>query len=99
MAAAQDTRRRRAKKNRHGTDARARPSRKTLAAALYKVVHNLALVYSTCVTVQHALKAQNADQDTEIGECLQTHVTAALFRQVTDLRELAQALHRSEEGL
>lgn len=97
MAVKQKSRRRRNKKNSRGTGADSRPSHKTLAAALRESAHNLALIYSTCVTVQHALQAQKAEEDTEIEECLRHHVTASLYRELQDLRELAQALHPAEE--
>lgn len=97
MAGEQMSRRRLDKKNNRGTGASSRPSHKTLAAALRESAHRLALVYSTCVTVQRALQAQKADEDTEIEECLRGHVTAAIYRELQDLRDLAQALHPTDE--
>ena len=93
MAAQQEHRRRRAKNNSYGTDGNARPSRKTLAAMIRSIANDLSLTYSTCVTVQRALQSQNSDEDTEIGDCLRSHVVAPLTRHVEHLRELADSLY------
>lgn len=89
--AAQQKRRRRPAKN------RSRPSRKTLAVILRGIANGLSLSYSTCVTVQRALQSQNADEDTEIGDCLRHCVAAPLTRYVEDLRDLAESLHPMAE--
>jgi hypothetical protein len=57
-----------------------------LSAALADVARRLEVLYSTCVTVQLALKAQNAEQDADISRCLMQQVTEPLCVQ-------AQALH------
>lgn len=85
--AAQHERRGRLAKN------RSRQSRKALAAMLRRIANGLSLTYSTCVTVQRALQSQNADEDTEIGECLRHCVAAPLTRYAEDLRDLAESLH------
>jgi hypothetical protein len=93
MAAQQQSRKRRAKKNSHGTDSDTRPSRKTLAVLLRGIADDLSLSYSTCVTVQRALQSQNSDEDAEIADCLRHHVAAALTRHIEDLRDLAETLN------
>lgn len=97
MAARQERRRRLAKNPTHGSQAKSRPSRKTLAAMLRGIANGLSLTYSTCVTVQRALQSQNADEDTEIGDCLRHCVAGPLARSVEDLRHLAQSLHPTKE--
>lgn len=92
MAAQQVRRRRRAQNN------DARPSRKTLAVMLRGIANGLSHTYSTCVTVQRALQSQNADEDTEIGDCLRYCVAAQLTRYVEELRGLAQSLRPGEEA-
>lgn len=95
--AAQQERRRRAKNDKRGCDGNSRPSRKALAATLRGIANRLSLTYSTCVTVQRALQSQNADEDTEIGDCLRHHVAAPLTRYAEDLRNLAESLHPMAE--
>jgi hypothetical protein len=52
----------------------------------------LTVVYAVCVTVQTALRCQDADEDRELELCLRTHVADAISRHVDNLREFAQRL-------
>jgi hypothetical protein len=52
----------------------------------------LTVAYSVCVTVQTALRCQDADEDRELELCLRTHVADAISRHVDNLRMFAQQL-------
>ncbi|HEV2271382.1 MAG TPA: hypothetical protein VGR92_18165 [Steroidobacteraceae bacterium] len=52
----------------------------------------LTIVYAVCVTVQGALRCQDADEDRELELCLRTHVADAVSRHVDNLCDVAQQL-------
>lgn len=52
----------------------------------------LSVAYAVCVTVQTALRSQDADEDRELELCLRTHVADAISRHVDNLRLFAQQL-------
>lgn len=69
-----------------------RPSRKALAELLRGMATELTVAYAACVTVQTALRCQDADEDRELELCLRTHVADVISRQVDSLRMFAQQL-------
>jgi hypothetical protein len=58
------------------------------------MVLRLKLLYSTCVTVRLALKAQNAEQDEDMARCLMWQVAEPLSVQVQALQGIAEGLKR-----
>lgn len=69
-----------------------RPTRKALAAILRKIATELNVAHAVCVTVQAALRGQDADEDGEMELRLRTHVADPISRQVDELRTYAQQL-------
>lgn len=69
-----------------------RPSRKALAELLRGMATELSVAYAGCVTVQAALRCQDADEDRELELCLRTQVAEAISRHVDKLRMFAQQL-------
>jgi len=92
MAAELESRKRRKKTSKGRGKAGWRLNGKALAGALREAVNDLSVAYATCVTVQTALRAQNADEDSELEICLRNHVAAAISRQIEELGLLARAL-------
>jgi hypothetical protein len=62
------------------------------ALRLREVACILNVVYSTCVTVELALKGQNADQDCDILAMLRMSVAEPVSRQAERLHLIAQSL-------
>lgn len=69
-----------------------RPRRKALAELLRGMATDLSVAYAVCVTVQAALRYQDADEDRELELCLRTQVADAISRHVDKLRSFAQQL-------
>lgn len=66
-----------------------------LLPQLREIAQRLRTVYSTCVTTQLALQAQNADHDHDILRALRTNVSDPVSRQVERLDALLTHLSRS----
>jgi hypothetical protein len=71
-----------------------RPHASELSVQLAQIVLRLKLLYSTCVTVRLALKAQNAEQDEDMARCLMWQVAEPLSVQVQALQGIAEGLKR-----
>jgi hypothetical protein len=50
------------------------------------MAQRLEVIYSTCVTVQWALRGQNAEQDADLARCLMWHVSEPVSAQVERLQ-------------
>jgi hypothetical protein len=59
------------------------------------VALRLEVLHATCVTVEMALKHQNAEQDEEIARCLMRNVTEPLHDQAEALQGIVRGLGRS----
>lgn len=69
-----------------------RPSRKVLAGIFRKMATELNVAHAVCVTVEAALRAQDADEDGKMELCLRMYVADPISRQVNELRTYAQQL-------
>lgn len=69
-----------------------RPRRKALAKLLRGMATELSVAYAVCVTVQTALRCQDAEEDRELELCLRTQVADAISRHVEKLCMFAQRL-------
>lgn len=72
-----------------------RASNTTLIPQLRQIAHLLRVVYSSCVTAELALQAQNADRDPDIRCTLHMNVSDPISRQVESLDALLVDLDRS----
>lgn len=99
MAAELESRKRRKRTSKGRTKTGWRLNGKALAGALREAVNDLTVAYATCVTVQTALRAQNADEDSELEICLRNHVAATISRQIEELGLLAQTLGPTAESV
>jgi hypothetical protein len=59
---------------------------------LVEMVSRLEVLYSTCVTVELALKQQSGDRDQDIAGCLKRNVTELLGEQAQALQAISQGL-------
>jgi hypothetical protein len=64
----------------------------TLAEPLNRIARELDVAYAVCVTVEMALKGQNADADEEMALCLHRHVGEPMCRLAEELRFVASGL-------
>jgi len=88
----------------NSTPSRTKPARKSrprptpikrrdpLVTSLTAIACKLAHIRATAVTVQLALRAQNADQDVDIAMCMSAGVCDALNDQFTQIRTLIASL-------
>jgi hypothetical protein len=65
-----------------------------LTALLTEVARRLEDAYATCVTVEIALAAQNADHNAEIARCLHAGVAEPI---AVELRRVRKAISRSKD--
>jgi hypothetical protein len=66
--------------------------------ALGQMARRLEVLYSTCVTVELALKGQNGEQDEEIARCLMRNVTEPLSEHAEALQAIVRSLERRWAG-
>jgi hypothetical protein len=74
------------------------PRREAWRVRLVEIAHRLEVLYSTCVTVELALKGQNGDQDEDIARCLMRNVTEPLHDQTAALQAIVRSLERRSAG-
>jgi len=64
---------------------------------LWEPAAQLEWIYSTCVTIQGALRHQNADDDRDTEACLRVDVSGPMLHIVRRVRELSIRLQAGGE--
>jgi hypothetical protein len=63
------------------------------------VAQHLEGIYSTCVTLQWALRGQNAEQDADLARCLMRHVSEPVSAQVERLQGILRRLQSRSKSM